>query len=180
MERRIQEDPNIADPALRGFIAITIFIMLLAFSLAARSMHSWTPLLEGLGFTAVLLVFCTVVIRSVHRDRAQPASSWMLTDAGLQRVYESGERETIRWEQVRHMKWVRRFGLILRWEESDAERHHRGSAFKEEFKWDWFYRQYRTTLNVQKAEAEELKSAMRDKTSAAQSRDAQATKSLSE
>jgi hypothetical protein len=82
----------------------------------------------------------------------------------LNRVYHLSHFETIRWDQIRHMKCVRRFGLIVRWEESEEERHHRSSAFKEEFKWDWFYRQYRTTLNVQKEEAQELMSAMREKT----------------
>jgi NhaP-type Na+/H+ or K+/H+ antiporter len=79
MERPIKEDQNIADPALYLFIAITVFIMLFAFSLAAWKLHQWIPLLSGLGFAAILVVFSTVVIRSVHRDRAKPTSSWVMT-----------------------------------------------------------------------------------------------------
>jgi hypothetical protein len=87
-----------------------------------------------------------------------------VTEAGLERVYLSGNAETIHWEQIRHMKWVRWNGLIVRWEESKAEHQQRVVYFKEEFRWDGLYRSFRAKLRVQHAEARELISMMKNKT----------------
>jgi hypothetical protein len=163
MERRINEDLAIGDKFRWGFVIVVVALLLLCFSFGVWDLHSWKPLAEGVTFAVIVLVWARIAIRGALRDRLESGLSWMLTDDGLARVYPSQEREAIRWEQIRYMKWVRGYGLIVRWEESNAEHQRRSRAFKNEFRWDWVYRQYRAVLDVQKDEAKELMSAVQEK-----------------
>jgi hypothetical protein len=111
-----------------------------------------------------ILIFTRICLRGSLRDLRASGKTWKVTDAGLQRVYPSGKAETIRWEQIRRMKWVKWCGLIVRWEESKAEHRQRGVAFKEEFRWDRVYRTFRATLSVRQDEARALISIAGEKT----------------
>ncbi len=164
MERRIKEDVAVRNKPFWGFAIIVIVLMLFCFFIGAWGSHDWKFFAEGVGIAMVLIVWVSIGIRGSLRDKLESGLSWMQTDDGLQRVYPSGKRETIRWEQIRHMRWVRFYGLIVRWEEPKDERQRRSGVFKEEFQWDWVYRQYRANLDVQKDEARELMSAMQNKT----------------
>jgi hypothetical protein len=169
-ERRIEEDPDIRDPARRGFVAIVALFALVAATLGAWRLHNVTVLLAGLGLIAVMVIGSGIIIRSARRDRSTARPTWMLTDQGLERIYPSGERETIRWEQIRHMKWVALYGLILRWEETQGGHPQRCLPFRQEFRWDSVHRQYRANLSVQKDEARRLMSAVQEKTGVAYER----------
>ena len=163
MERPVKEDFAIRDPARWIFAGSVISFVLIALSVGAWRTHNWKVFAAGLGFALVLFAWTSIVFRGALRRRMSSGRSWMLTDDGLQRNYPDGQRETIRWEQIRHMRWVPLYGLIVRWEEPKSEHQHRDTAFKQEFKWDPLHRQYRANLDVQSDEAQELMSAMQSK-----------------
>jgi hypothetical protein len=142
---------------LTGFVVCSLLF-------AAVISHNLKDWLFFGGVAVFLIVFAQVCLRSGQRDILKLGKTWKMANAGLQRIYPSAEAEIIRWEQIRHMKWVRFYGLIVRWEETKAEHQHRSATFRDEFQWDWVYRQYRTTLRVQKEEARELISLAENKT----------------
>ncbi|MGA2139056.1 MAG: hypothetical protein ABSH14_09370 [Verrucomicrobiia bacterium] len=159
-EREIKQDFTIFWPVTYIFTGIIIC----GFLFAAAVSHNLKYWLFFLGAGGVLVIFVQMCLRSTLHDMLKSGESWKLTDAGLQRVYPSGKPETIRWEQIRHMRWVRYTGLIIRWDESKAEHQNRSKAFKDEFQWDWVYRQYQMYLLVQQDEARELLAIAENKT----------------
>ena len=146
--------------AIWGLVGI-IMGLLLVIAIVSRDTKMWEAF--GLG-----LLFFGVVGRSVmHSDLKDARASgkkWKLVDEGIQRVYAQGKEETIRWEQIRRMKWVRWTGMILRWEESKEEHQRRSGTFKAEFRYDVMFRQYRAVLRIDSGEARELVSVMVKKT----------------
>src|SRR5215831_9892952 len=159
-EREVRQDFTISWPViyiLAGFVICSLLF-------AAVSSHSLKDRLFFGGTASFLVIFGQICLRDSLRDMQKSGKTWKVTDAGLQRVYPLGETETIRWEQIRHMRWVRWNGLIIRWDESKAEHQQRRGAFKEEFRWDGLYRTFRAKLRVQQAEARELISIVGDKT----------------
>jgi hypothetical protein len=154
-EREIRQDFNISYPLIWFFIGLVICLLVFA-AFVSRDMEMSLYLL-GAGVLLIILVFWCM--RS-SRPSWITARTWRLADAGLQRVYPSGETEVIRWEQIRHMKWARFLGLTIRWEESKGEHQHRSKIFRDEFGWNnrVVLHQYRATLFVQKEEAEALTS----------------------
>jgi hypothetical protein len=52
--------------------------------------------------------------RSTWKERPE----LFLTDEGIEQVFDSPEPETIRWEQIRWMKWRWSLGLSIHWTKS--------------------------------------------------------------
>ena len=164
IEREIKQDFAIASPLIWFIAVIVSGLVLLCGGGAAWSIHDWHSVAFCIGTVVFIFVFTRMCLRPDSHDIHESGKTWKVTDAGLQRVYPPDKTETIRWEQIRHMKWVRWNGLIVRWEESKAEHQQRGGIFKKEFRWDGLYRTFRAKLRVQQVEARELISMAEDKT----------------
>lgn len=151
-EREVRQDFTITWPVIYILAGFVISSLLFA-AFVSHSLKYW--LFFG-GVAGFLVIFVQMCLRGALRDVQKSGKMWKATEAGLRRVYPTGVTETIRWEQIRHMRWVRWNGLIIRWDESKAEHQQRGGAFKEEFRWDELYRTFRAKLRVQQEEAREL------------------------
>jgi hypothetical protein len=88
--------------------------------------------------------------------RSETELKWLLTDDGLERVYTVEKRETIRWEQIQQMKYIRYFGLLIWWQESMPDS--RIEEFRDEFqkKMDVMKGRYRCGLCIGEDEGREL------------------------
>jgi hypothetical protein len=159
-EREIREDFTFGWPVFYILTGIVIGLCLLC-AILVNDLKMW---LLFAGVSGFLVVFVQMCLRGALHDMLASGKTWRLTGAGLQRVYPSGKAETIRWEQIRHMKWGRYSGLIVRWEESKTEYRQRSGAFKDEFRRDWVYRQFQEVLLVQQNEARELIAIAENKT----------------
>ncbi len=152
MEREIKQDFTITDKPMLVIESIVIGM----FALIAITSHNRNMWVFCCAVIAFIILFGRLCLRSGLKD-LESGPKWMLAANGLQRLYPSGKGETILWEQIRYMKWIRYNGLIVRWEEPKSS--YRGKGFKREFKYDWVYRQFRTVLRVQQDEATKLISA---------------------
>jgi hypothetical protein len=160
VEREIRQDFTIGWPVFYILTGIVVCGLLFV----AVVSHNLKYCLFFVGVASFIVIFCRICLRGALHDMLASGKTWKLTSVGLQRVYPAGEAETIRWDQIRHMRWVRYTGLIIRWEESKAEHQNRSKAFKDEFQWDWVYRQFQMYLKVQQDEGRELIAIAENKT----------------
>ena len=133
-EREIKQDFTIIGVwwilfVLTGILSVSL---LLIFSWIYHKDHDWHDLAFAVGYPICAIWFIRFCFRtSLERAKADP-KKWLLADDGLVRVYSLEERETIRWEQIRDMRWGRHLGLKVRWEESKHD--HRSQQFLDEFR----------------------------------------------
>jgi len=160
VEREIREDFTIGWPVFHILTGIVVCGLLFA-AVVSHNIKDW---LFFAGVAGFLVIFERICLRGGLHDMLASGKTWKLTSSGLQRVYPAGKEETIRWEQIRAMRWVRYTGLIIHWEESKAEHQNRSKAFKDEFQWDWVYRQFQMYLKVQQNEGRELIAIAENKT----------------
>ena len=162
-EREVKQDFTVVWPMIWLIAAVVSGLVLLCGGMLALN-HDWYNAAFCLGTVVFVFVFTRMCLRPGDADMRKSGKYWKLTDAGLQRVYPKGTTETIRWEQIRRMRWIRWYGLIVRWEESKAEHQERSGSFKEEFRWDGLYQTFRLRLTVRQGEARELISIAENKT----------------
>jgi hypothetical protein len=147
METPIKEDFKITN----GFIyllAAVVIAMLLAIGIWVKE----TRLMMIL--TSIFLVFFTWLCLRPDSGEPRARPGWLLTGLGLERIYKDKTRETIRWNQIASMRWVRFYGLIIHWDELEPAA--RSTEFKREFKSDSLYRTNRAILRVQSEEASKV------------------------
>lgn len=153
MEREIKQDITIVWPAIHVLTAIVIVFLLLAGGADFFQSHDWRPLALLIGVSVFSIWFVQFALRtSLVRSESNPRR-WLLTDEGLVRVYVSGQRETIRWEQIQDMRWGQHLGLKIRWEETGHP--HRVRDFQNEFR-KWQTGRYWCWIRVREAEARTL------------------------
>ena len=132
MEKEIKEDFTITWPLWRVLTGIVVFLALLAGVITFFPDHNWRFLAEMVAFSAATIWFVRFTFRSAVKKAATNPNKWLLANDGLVRLYGSGQRETIRWEQIRFMKWGKHVGVRIVWEES--ERDHRSQEFRDEIR----------------------------------------------
>lgn len=131
MEKEIKEDFTIFWPLVCVLAAIAIVFALLAGASGLFLLHDWHIFAFLVGISLVTVWFVRFGLRSsLARAKASP-KRWLLSYAGLTRVYASNQRETIRWEQLQDLRWGKHLGLKIRWEESRYETRLR--EFRDEF-----------------------------------------------
>lgn len=149
MNREIKQDFTITYPVFRAmaYAIILLYLVIIFIAPGRETLVIWFVVtISVLGFTKICL-------RAALRENDKKPK-WILDDAGLVRGYSSTNAELIRWEDIRHMKWVNYVGLVMRWE--DEHRKQRSKAFQKEFKFEPVYSQFRTIMRVQENEAGEI------------------------
>lgn len=148
MEKPLNEDFNGGWKIMRAMMWGIIGMMFIA----GLMVHDFTIWLLG-AVTALFFVVYTRYQRNRVARRSTPSKTWLLTDAGLQRVYtDPPARETIPWNSIERMRWVRYLGLLFFWNESGQ----RCEAFRNEFEESDFAGLYRGVLNIDEKEADEV------------------------
>src|SRR5665213_3256585 len=131
MERQVKEDFTITS----GFVylvAAVVITMLLAVAVLIKELRVFSIVVS------FFLVFFTWQCLRPDQGSSRARPKWLLTESGLQRIYTKGSSETIAWTQVANMRWVRWYGLIVRWTEGQPGK--RGKEFKRESKYDRLYK----------------------------------------
>jgi hypothetical protein len=153
MEKEIKEDFTIGWLPLYILTAFVVISALFAGAVSFFRLHDWHTLAFLVCFSVFTIWFVRFCVRmSLERVKANPRK-WLLTNEGLVRLYGSGERETIRWEQIRDMRWGRHVGLKIKWEEPRHD--NRVQEFQDEFRKPQTGR-YLCWIRVREAEAREL------------------------
>jgi hypothetical protein len=132
MEKEIKEDFTITWPIWCAPLGFMLFLLLVAGVMMFWQDQNWLDLAFMVGFAGASIWFVRFAFRTSVRRAAASPNRWLLTDDGLVRLYASGQREIIRWEQIRVMKWGRHVGLRIVWKE--IERDHRSQEFRNEVK----------------------------------------------
>jgi hypothetical protein len=153
MEKEIKQDFTIFQPVVYTATAVPIVLMLLGGATSLFRDHDWSIFAFVIGFSVCSIWFVRFCLRlSLERAKASPRR-WLLADDGLVRLYDASKRETIRWEQIRDMRWGKHLGIKVGWEEFKQD--HRLPEFRDEFRkpeteryWCW--------IRVREAEAREL------------------------
>lgn len=148
MERPLNEDFSGGVKVIRVMMWVIIALAIIA-GLKARDFTIW---LFGAGCAVFFFVYARrLQTRAIQR--AANSKSWLLTDAGLQRIYtDPPARETIPWSSIERMKWIRSQSLLFFWNESGQ----RCEAFRNEFKESDYAGLYRGVLHVDEQEADEV------------------------
>ncbi len=153
MEREIKQDFTIVWPVFYILTAFVTVLMLLGGVTSFFRFHEWHTLAIMVGSSIVVFWFVRFGLRtSLEIAKASPRR-WLLTDDGLVRLYDSGQREIIRWEQIQDMRWGRYLGLKVRWEESKRDHHSR--QFRDEFR-KWKSGRYWCWIRIGETDAREL------------------------
>jgi hypothetical protein len=100
---------------------IFVALVFLGFSTAYYQSHDRDFLVLGIVFCASIMLVAVFFVRWGLRwaiRKRETDTKWLLTDGGLERVYAAEKRETIRWEQIQEMRYIRYLGLLIWWQES--------------------------------------------------------------
>ena len=149
MERPIQEDPGIRWSMVRILFGSVMLLMLVA-AIIARDREIWL-------ITGVMLIGFPLYFKFMQRQslttQAARAKTWVQTDDGLRCTYgEPPETETIRWEQIQRLRWLRPSGLLIFWRESGP----RSPQFLDTFHEGDLAGVYRGLIRVRMREADEI------------------------
>jgi hypothetical protein len=153
MEKEIKQDFTITWPAVYLLTTFPVVLILLGGLTCLFRDHEWHTLAFVVGYSILSFWFVRFCMRiSLERAEANPRR-WLLTDEGLIRVYDSGEKEPICWEQIQDMRWSKHLGLKIRWKESKSN--NRPPEFRDEFR-KWQTGRYEYWIRVREAEAREI------------------------
>jgi hypothetical protein len=153
MEKEIKQDFIITWPVSYILTAVPVVLMLLGGVTCLFRDHEWHTLAFVVGFSILSFWFVRFCLRlSLERAEANPRR-WFLTDDGLVRGYDSGEKEPIHREQIQDMRWSKHLGLKIRWKESKSD--HRSPEFRDEFR-KWQTGRYEYWIRVREGEAREI------------------------
>jgi hypothetical protein len=161
MEKEINQDFTILWPAWRAMGVIVVFLLIscgVFGVLRFGSAHDWVFLASMVPCSAVSFWCIRHEFRKMLERAKESTRRWFLTDAGLTRCYDSDERETIRWEQIRDVRWARYSGLKVSWEES--KRDDRLFEFQSEFRKQQNGR-YWCLIRIGESEAQKIMEARR-------------------
>jgi hypothetical protein len=149
MERKIQEDFTMGWKPLGIAFGVVLGVVLVT----GISTHDLEICLTAVGLAVAVAIYFWLMRAWSIRGRRAEARIWVETDSGLQCTYgEPPETETIRWSQIRRMRWNGAGGLLVIWEESAT----RGPQFRDEFHEGDIAGEYRASLRVRKPEADAL------------------------
>ena len=151
MEKPVNEDFNLGWPVMRAMIFVIIGLSLLAGLQGGLITHDFKFFLFTVGVSVFLFVSGRFLRNRIARS-SRP-DTWVLTDAGLQRVYsDPAARELISWNSIERMRWIRFKGLLFFWNESGS----RCESFRDEFQEGNVAGLYRGLLHVPEQDADEI------------------------
>lgn len=161
MNREIKQDFTITYPVFWAiaYAIILLYLVIIFIAPGREALVLWVVV------TIFVLGFTKICLRAALLE-SDKKPKWILDDTGLVRVYSSTNAELIRWEDIRHIKWVKYVGLVIRWK--DELRKQRSKAFQKEFRFEPVYSQFRTIMRVQENEAVEIMRCWRVKSTPAE------------